>query len=147
MTEIILLDPRAEAPKKSTPGAAAWDIRAIMDGPVTLPAGDGNAHLIPTGFAMQLDPQYAALLLPRSGLGHKQGIVLGNLVGLIDGDYQGQVFVSLWNRGPAAVTINPFDRVAQMLIVPVYTGGLEVVSTFSQVTMRGAGGFGSTGTS
>jgi dUTP pyrophosphatase len=130
-------------PGYATTGAAGMDIRACVDGPVELRPGE--ASLIPTGFAMHLeDTGLAAVLLPRSGLGHKHGLVLGNLVGLIDSDYQGQVFVSCWNRGHETFTINPGDRIAQMVIVPVVQAQFEVVEDFN-VSKRGAGGFGHTG--
>lgn len=144
MIEVLLLDSRATLPEKSTPGAAAWDIRALLDEPLTLSPGTGAPVLVPTGFSMKLPQGFAALLLPRSGLGHKEGIVLGNLVGLVDEDYRGPVFVSLWNRGAKTVTIDPKDRVAQMLVVPVYGGDIVEVSSLS-ATGRGEGGFGSTG--
>ena len=130
-------------PGYATSGAAGIDIRACVDGPVKLHPGE--ASLIPTGFAMHLDDTgLAAMLLPRSGLGHKHGLVLGNLVGLIDSDYQGQVFVSCWNRGHESFTINPGDRIAQMIIVPVVQAQFEVVEDFN-ASKRGAGGFGHTG--
>ena len=130
-------------PGYATSGAAGMDIRAYVEEPVKLCPGE--ASLIPTGFAMHLeDPGLAAMLLPRSGLGHKHGLVLGNLVGLIDSDYQGQVYVSCWNRGNESFTINPGDRIAQMVIVPVVQAQFEVVGEFN-ATARGAGGFGHTG--
>ena len=130
-------------PGYATTGAAGMDIRACVDAPVELRPGE--ASLIPTGFAMHLDDNgLAAVLLPRSGLGHKHGLVLGNLVGLIDSDYQGQVFVSCWNRGIESFTINPGDRIAQMVIVPVVQAQFEVVEDFN-ISKRGAGGFGHTG--
>ena len=130
-------------PGYATMGAAGMDIRACVDGPVELRPGE--ASLIPTGFAMHLeDTGLAAMLLPRSGLGHKHGLVLGNLVGLIDSDYQGQVFVSCWNRGHESFTINPGDKIAQMVIVPVVQAQFEMVEDFN-VSKRGAGGFGHTG--
>jgi dUTP pyrophosphatase len=119
------------------------DLRACIDAPLLLPPG--SAELIPTGVSIYIeDPALAAMLLPRSGLGHKSGIVLGNLVGLIDSDYQGPLMVSVWNRGAAPFTINPGDRIAQMVIVPVVQVEFEVVEDFS-ATARGAGGFGSSG--
>jgi dUTP pyrophosphatase len=131
-------------PGYATMGAAGMDICACVDGPVEIRPGE--ASLIPAGFAMHLeDTGLAAMLLPRSGLGHKHGLVLGNLVGLIDSDYQGQVFVSCWNRGQQSFTINPGDRIAQMVIVPVVQAQFEVVEDFN-VSKRGAGGFGHTGT-
>ena len=130
-------------PGYASAGAAGMDIRACVDEPIELRPGE--ASLIPTGFAMHLeDTGLAAVLLPRSGLGHKHGLVLGNLVGLIDSDYQGQVFVSCWNRGTESFTINPGDRIAQMVIVPVVQAQFEMVEDFN-VSKRGAGGFGHTG--
>jgi dUTP pyrophosphatase len=132
-------------PHYATPGSAGLDLRACLDAPMTLEPG--QTHLIPTGIAIHLeDPGLAAVLLPRSGLGHKHGIVLGNLVGLIDSDYQGQVMVSCWNRGQTAFTIAPGERIAQMVIVPVVQVQFEVVEEFT-ASERGAGGFGSTGKS
>ena len=131
-------------PHYATPGSAGLDLRACLDAPLTL--APGETQLIPTGIAIHLDdPRLAAVLLPRSGLGHKHGIVLGNLVGLIDSDYQGQVMVSCWNRGSAAFTIAPGERIAQMVIVPVVQVKFEVVEQFTE-SHRGAGGFGSSGT-
>ena len=130
-------------PAYATDGSAGLDLRACLDAPVTLEPG--QTHLVPTGFAIHLeDPGLAAVLLPRSGLGHKHGIVLGNLVGLIDSDYQGQVMVSVWNRGDHPFTISPGERIAQMIVVPVVQVELEVVQEFSAST-RGSGGFGSSG--
>ena len=130
-------------PHYATPGSAGLDLRACLDAPVTL--APGQTQLIPTGIAIHLeDPGLAAVLLPRSGLGHKHGIVLGNLVGLIDSDYQGQVMVSCWNRGQAAFTVEPGERIAQMVIVPVVQVAFEVVDDFD-ASHRGAGGFGSSG--
>ena len=130
-------------PQYATAGAAGLDLRACLDGPLTLKPGD--SQLVPSGIAIHLgDPGYAAIVLPRSGLGAKHGIVLGNLVGLIDSDYQGQVLVSVWNRGGAAFTIQPLDRVAQLVVVPVVQVEFEVVEEFAAST-RGAGGFGSSG--
>ena len=130
-------------PHYASPGSAGLDLRACVDAPLTLEPGDSN--LVPTGIAIHLgDPDYAALVLPRSGLGAKHGIVLGNLVGLIDSDYQGQVFVSLWNRGQEAFTIQPMDRIAQLVVVPVQQVEFKVVEEFA-ASDRGAGGFGSTG--
>lgn len=147
--QVRILDPRVGSefplPHYATPGSAGLDLRACLDGPLTL--APGETTLIPTGLAIHLDdPGLAAVLLPRSGLGHKHGIVLGNLVGLIDSDYQGQVMVSCWNRGSAAFTIAPGERIAQMVVVPVVQVALEVVEQFTE-THRGAGGFGSSGTS
>ena len=130
-------------PAYATDGSAGLDLRACLDAPVTLEPG--QTQLVPTGFAIHLeDPGLAAVLLPRSGLGHKHGIVLGNLVGLIDSDYQGQVMVSVWNRGNHRFTISPGERIAQMIVVPVVQVELEVVPEFQQ-SARGAGGFGSSG--
>jgi dUTP pyrophosphatase len=145
--KLRILDPRVgrefPLPQHATPGAAGMDLRACIDAPLTL--GPGAAELIPTGLSIYIaDPDLAAVLLPRSGLGHKSGIVLGNLVGLIDSDYQGPLMVSLWNRGSAAFVINPGDRIAQMVFVPVARVEFEVVEDFS-ATARGAGGFGSSG--
>ena len=130
-------------PRYGTAGAAGLDLVACIDASLTLKPGD--TQLIPTGIAIHIgDPGLAAMLLPRSGLGHKHGIVLGNLVGLIDSDYQGQVFVSCWNRGHAAFTIEPGDRIAQMVFVPVTQAEFEIVQDFEE-SRRGAGGFGHTG--
>ena len=135
---------REHMPVYATAGSAGLDLRACLDAPLTL---QPNAwQLVPTGMAVHLnDPGYAALLLPRSGLGHKHGIVLGNLVGLIDSDYQGQLMVSAWNRSDVAFTIEPMERLAQMVIVPVVQAQFNVVTDFV-ATERGAGGYGSTGT-
>lgn len=146
--KVRILDPRVGGefplPHYATGGSAGLDLRACLDSPLTL--GPGQAELVPTGIAIHLDdPGLAAVLLPRSGLGHKHGIVLGNLVGLIDSDYQGQVMVSCWNRGQADFTIAPGERIAQMVIVPVVQVDFEVVDSFAE-TRRGAGGFGSSGT-
>jgi dUTP pyrophosphatase len=131
-------------PEYATGGSAGLDLRACLDAPVLLEPG--QTHLIATGLAIHLDdPGLAAVLLPRSGLGHKHGIVLGNLVGLIDSDYQGQVMVSVWNRGAHPFTIEPGERIAQMVVVPVVQVALEVVESFEE-SARGAGGFGSSGT-
>jgi dUTP pyrophosphatase len=130
-------------PHYATPGSAGLDLRACLDAPLTL--APGATQLVPTGIAIHLDDAgLAAVLLPRSGLGHKHGIVLGNLVGLIDSDYQGQLMVSCWNRSAAAFTIEPGERIAQMVIVPVVQVELDVVDEFA-ATQRGAGGFGSSG--
>lgn len=130
-------------PTYATEGSAGLDLRACMNEALQL--APGQAELIPTGMAIYLaDPNYAAMILPRSGLGHKQGIVLGNLVGLIDSDYQGELKVSCWNRGQDHVTIQPGDRIAQMIIVPVIQAAFEQVDEF-QATARGTGGFGSSG--
>jgi len=131
-------------PAYATDGSAGLDLRACLDEPLLLEPG--QAHLVPTGLAIHLDdPGLAAVLLPRSGLGHKHGVVLGNLVGLIDSDYQGQVMVSTWNRGSHPYTIQPGERIAQMVIVPVVQAALEIVDSFEE-SERGAGGFGSSGT-
>jgi dUTP pyrophosphatase len=145
--QIRILDPRIGTeyplPQYATAGSAGVDLRACIDAPLALQPG--ATELIPSGIAIHLeDPGYAALVLPRSGLGHKHGIVLGNLVGLIDSDYQGQVMVSVWNRGTATFIIQPGERIAQMLIVPVLQVELEVVRDFAS-SQRGAGGFGSSG--
>ncbi len=146
--QVKVLDPRVGTefplPHYATPGSAGLDLRACLDAPLAI--APGETHLIPTGIAIHLDDAgLAAVLLPRSGLGHKHGIVLGNLVGLIDSDYQGQVMVSCWNRGNAAFTIAPGERIAQMVIVPVVQVRFEVVDEFTE-SQRGAGGFGSSGT-
>jgi dUTP pyrophosphatase len=143
--DVKILDPRIREmlPQYGTPGAAGLDLRACLDGPLTLNPGD--SQLVPSGVAIHIgDPGFAAIILPRSGLGAKHGIVLGNLVGLIDSDYQGQVFVSVWNRGQAAFTIQPMDRIAQLVVVPVQQVEFNVVEEFA-ASSRGAGGFGSTG--
>ena len=147
--EVRILDPRVgrefPLPQYATAGSAGLDLRACIDAPLVLEPG--AATLIPTGLAIHLDdPGLAAVLLPRSGLGHKHGVVLGNLVGLIDSDYQGQLMVSCWNRGQAPYTVAPGERIAQMVIVPVVQVELTVVDDFVE-TRRGAGGFGSSGTS
>jgi dUTP pyrophosphatase len=132
-------------PVYATAGSAGLDLRAVIDSPLDL--APGATTLIPTGMAIHIDnPGYAAMILPRSGLGHKHGIVLGNLVGLIDSDYQGQLMVSCWNRGQAAFTIQPGERIAQLIIVPVAQVELRVVDDFA-ATHRGAGGFGHSGRS
>ena len=143
--DVKILDARiaAQMPTYATPGSAGLDLRACLDAPLTLAP---NAwQLVPTGMAIHLkDPGYAAMLLPRSGLGHKHGIVLGNLVGLIDSDYQGQLMVSCWNRSDVAFTIEPLERIAQMVIVPVVQVDLKIVDAFVS-TDRSASGFGSSG--
>ena len=143
--EVKIIDPRmaGQLPAYATPGSAGLDLRACLNEPLTLAA---NAwQLVPTGIAIYLkDPGFAALILPRSGLGHKHGIVLGNLVGLIDSDYQGQLMVSAWNRSDTAFTIEPMERIAQLLIVPVLQAQFTVVSEFP-ASERGEGGYGSTG--
>ena len=142
---VKVLDPRMadQLPRYATGGSAGLDLRACLDGPLVLQPG--QAELIPTGLAIHIaDPGLAAMLLPRSGLGHKHGIVLGNLVGLIDSDYQGPLMVSCWNRGSTAFTIQPLERIAQMIIVPVVQARFERVEAFTD-SARGDGGFGSTG--
>jgi len=145
--DVKVLDPRlaGQLPAYATPGSAGLDLRACLDAPLLLAP---NAwQLVPTGFAIHLaDPNYAALILPRSGLGHKHGIVLGNLVGLIDSDYQGQLMVSAWNRSPHPFTIEPMERIAQLVVVPVVQARFNLVSEFPAST-RGERGYGSTGTS
>jgi len=144
--DLKILDPRmADAlPAYGTPGSAGLDLRACLNEPLVLQPG--QAELIPTGLSLHLgDPGLAAMILPRSGLGHKNGIVLGNLVGLIDSDYQGPLMVSCWNRGSAAFTIQPMDRIAQLVIVPVVQARFQVVDEFGTGSTRGEGGFGSTG--
>ncbi len=144
--DVKVLDARLRdmMPQYATPGSAGLDLRACLDAPLRL---EPNAwQLVPTGMAIHLkDPQYAALILPRSGLGHKHGIVLGNLVGLIDSDYQGPLMVSCWNRSDVAFTIEPMERIAQLVIVPVVQAQFNVVNEFDATTERGAGGYGSTG--
>jgi dUTP pyrophosphatase len=145
LIDLKVLDPRMadHLPAHATPGAAGLDLRACLEVPLRL--APGQAELVPTGLAIHIaDPGLAALILPRSGLGHRQGIVLGNLVGLIDSDYQGQLMVSCWNRGSADFTIQPLERIAQMVIVPVVQASFRRVDAFG-VSQRGAGGFGSTG--
>ena len=146
--DVKIIDSRLteQFPTYATPGSAGLDLRACLDAPLTL---QPNAwQLVPTGMAIHLqDPSYAALILPRSGLGHKHGIVLGNLVGLIDSDYQGQLMVSAWNRSSTAFTIEPMERIAQLVIVPVVQAQFNVVSEFTAESERGAGGYGSTGKS
>ena len=130
-------------PAYATAGSAGLDLRACIDEPLTLKPGD--SALVPSGLAIHLgDPGLAAIVIPRSGLGHKHGIVLGNLVGLIDSDYQGQVFVSCWNRGRESFIVNPMERIAQLVVVPVVQVELNIVESFDE-SARGAGGFGSTG--
>ncbi|MFK8029786.1 MAG: dUTP diphosphatase [Gammaproteobacteria bacterium] len=147
--QLKILDSRVgdtlELPAYATEGSAGLDLRACIDEPLAVQPGE--THLVPTGFAMHInDPGLAAMLLPRSGLGHKHGLVLGNLTGLIDSDYQGQVFVSCWNRGGKTYTIEPGERICQMVFVPVVQANFKVVEEFSQ-TERGEGGFGHSGTS
>jgi dUTP pyrophosphatase len=134
---------RPHLPQYATAGSAGMDLRACIDGPLLI--APGETHLIPTGISIHIaDPGLAAMILPRSGLGHKHGIVLGNLVGLIDSDYQGPLMVSCWNRGSEPFTLNPMERLAQLVIVPVVRAGFRVVESF-EASDRGAGGFGSTG--
>ena len=143
--DVKVLDARLRdrLPEYATAGAAGLDLRACLDAPLQLEPG--ATHLVRTGIAIHIaDPGYAALILPRSGLGHKHGIVLGNLVGLIDSDYQGELMVSTWNRGSMPFTLNPLERLAQLVIVPVVQAQFNVVNDFS-TSERGAGGFGSTG--
>jgi dUTP pyrophosphatase len=143
--DLKLLDPRMaeHLPAYATPGSAGLDLRACLDAPLVLEPG--QAQLVPTGLAIHIaDPGLAAVLLPRSGLGHRHGIVLGNLVGLIDSDYQGPLMVSCWNRGREPFTVQPMERIAQLVIVPVVQASFRVVEAFG-ASERGAGGFGSTG--
>lgn len=143
--ELKILNPKIadQLPAYATPGSAGLDLRACIDEAVVLQPGE--TFLVPTGLAIHLaDPAYAAVLLPRSGLGHKHGIVLGNLVGLIDSDYQGELKVSVWNRSQEVFTIQPLERIAQMVIVPVIQAAFKVVDEFA-ASERGEGGFGSTG--
>jgi dUTP pyrophosphatase len=146
--KVRILDPRIGSefplPSYATAGSAGLDLRALLEAPLVL--APGKAELIPTGLAIHLDdPGLAAVILPRSGLGHKHGVVLGNLVGLIDSDYQGQLMVSCWNRGAAEFVVQPGERIAQMVIVPVVQVRLDIVEDFA-ASQRGAGGFGHTGT-
>ncbi len=143
--DIKIIDPRMadQLPAYATPGSAGLDLRACLTEPLTLQAN--ACHLVPTGIAIYLkDPGYAAIILPRSGLGHKHGIVLGNLVGLIDSDYQGQLMVSAWNRSDTAFTIAPMERIAQLVVVPVMQARFHLVDAFP-LSGRGEGGYGSTG--
>ena len=143
--DVKILDPRMrdQLPNYSTSGSAGLDLRACIDTPLLI--SPGETHLIPTGLSLYIaNPGFAGMILPRSGLGHKNGIVLGNLVGLIDADYQGPLMVSTWNRGQQPFTINPLDRLAQLVIVPIQQVEFNVVDEFPS-TDRGAGGFGSTG--
>lgn len=143
--DVKILDNRLadNPPHYATPGSAGLDLRACLSAPLVI--APGETHLVPTGMAIHLaDPGIAAMILPRSGLGHKHGIVLGNLVGLIDSDYQGELMVSVWNRGQTAFTLNPLDRVAQLVVVPVLQVGFNIVDDFA-ASDRGEGGFGSTG--
>jgi dUTP pyrophosphatase len=143
--DVKILDNRLREtpPEYATPGSAGLDLRACIEAPIHVVPG--QTTLVPTGMAIHLaDPGLAAMILPRSGLGHKHGIVLGNLVGLIDSDYQGELMVSVWNRGSVAFTLNPLDRIAQLIIVPVLQVGFNIVEDFD-ASHRGEGGFGSTG--
>ncbi len=145
--ELKILNPRIGTlwplPKRATDGSAGFDLRACLEEPLEL--ASGASALIPTGLAIHLaDPRLAALIIPRSGLGHKHGIVLGNLVGLIDSDYQGELLISCWNRGTAAFRIEPGERIAQLVVVPVVPVEFEVVESFAE-SQRGSGGFGHTG--
>ncbi len=145
--ELKILDPRIGSeiplPHRATEGSAGMDLRACLEAPLEL--GPGQTELIPTGIAIHIaDPSLAAVILPRSGLGHRHGIVLGNLVGLIDSDYQGQLYVSCWNRSEDSFTIQPGERIAQLVFVPVVQAGFEVVEEFEQ-SQRSEGGFGHTG--
>lgn len=145
--QLKILDPRVgrdiPLPNYGTDGSAGMDLRALLDQPLTLQPGD--TQLIGTGLAIYIeDPSFAATILPRSGLGHKHGIVLGNLVGLIDSDYQGELMVSCWNRGKTAFTVEPGDRIAQLVLLPVVQASFDIVEQFEH-TERGSGGFGSTG--
>jgi len=143
--DVKILDARLRdfLPAYATPGAAGIDLRACIDAPISL--APGQTELLPAGMAIHIgEPDLAAVILPRSGLGHKHGIVLGNLVGLIDSDYQGQLFISVWNRGHETFVINPLERIAQLVMVPVIQVGFNVVDDFV-ASARGEGGFGSTG--
>lgn len=145
IVDLKILDARMheQLPDYATPGSAGLDLRACIDEPITI--APNQTSMLPTGIAIHLDnTYYAAMILPRSGLGHKHGIVLGNLVGLIDSDYQGQLMVSCWNRSESAFTINPMDRIAQLVIVPVMQAEFHIVDDF-EASDRGEGGFGSTG--
>lgn len=137
-------DPNFPIPTQATLGSAGIDLRACIDTPLVIKAG--QTHLVGTGLSIYIsDPNYAGLILPRSGLGHKHGIVLGNLVGLIDSDYQGELMVSVWNRSQSDFTLNPAERMAQYVIVPIVRPVFEIVSEFDQTSVRGVGGFGHTG--
>lgn len=145
LNEKIGTDSRFPLPTRATDGSAGIDLRACIDAPVTIKAGE--TVLIGTGLAIYLaDPNYVGLIMPRSGLGHKHGIVLGNLTGVIDADYQGELMVSIWNRSQTNFVLQPAERMAQYLVVPVMRPTFEVVSEFSDISLRGAGGFGSSGT-
>ena len=144
--DLKVLDDRVRPylPQYATPGSAGLDLRALLDAPVTIQPGE--TILVKTGLAIHIgDPNYAAVILPRSGMGHKKGIVLGNLVGLIDSDYQGELMISTWNRGQTAFTLEPYERLAQLVILPVVQAQFNLVDNFEE-SERGAGGFGSTGT-
>ena len=144
--DVKIIDPRMaeQLPAYATPGSAGLDLRACLQEPLEL--APGAWQLVPTGIAIHLeDPGYAAMILPRSGLGHKHGIVLGNLVGLIDSDYQGQLMVSAWNRSATAYTVQPMERIAQLVVVPVVQARFKVVEEFP-ASVRGEAGYGSTGT-
>jgi dUTP pyrophosphatase len=143
--DVKILDARLRdnMPAYATPGSAGLDLRAAIDHDIQI--APGETHLVPTGMAIHIgDPSLAAMILPRSGLGHKHGIVLGNLVGLIDSDYQGQLFVSVWNRGADSFRLTPMERIAQLIVVPVVQVGFNIVDDFD-ASERGSGGFGSTG--
>ena len=146
--QLRTLDPRLgreiPLPEYETDGSAGLDLRACIDGPATI--GPGDTQLVATGLAVHIaDPGYAAVILPRSGLGHRHGIVLGNLVGLIDSDYQGEILVSCWNRGREGYVVEPGERIAQLVVVPVARARFELVEAFSEESKRGMGGFGHTG--
>ncbi len=144
--DLKILDPRINdlLPSYSTPGSAGLDLRACLDEATVI--APGETILVPTGISIHIkNPGYAAMILPRSGMGHKNGIVLGNLVGLIDSDYQGPLMVSTWNRGQKPFTLEPLERLAQLVFVPVAQAKFKLVDTFEEVTERAAGGFGSTG--
>ncbi|MDO5652245.1 MAG: dUTP diphosphatase [Moraxella sp.] len=137
-------DPRFPLPTRATDGSAGIDLRACIDAPMTVKAGE--TKLVGTGLAIYIsDPDFAGLILPRSGLGHKHGIVLGNLVGLIDADYQGELMVSVWNRSETDFILQPAERMAQYIVVPVARPSFEIVSDFSDISLRGSGGFGHSG--
>lgn len=141
--DVKILDPRVQLPTYATPGSAGLDLRACIDTALTIQPGE--TVLVPTGLAIHIaNPNYAAMILPRSGMGHKHGIVLGNLVGLIDSDYQGQLMVSTWNRSQTVFTLNPLERLAQLVIVPVLQVGFNIVENFDK-SERAEAGFGSTG--
>lgn len=145
--DVKILDPRLEGnlPTYATPGSAGLDLRSCIDQAIDIEPG--QTILVPTGLSIHIaDPGYAAMILPRSGMGHKNGIVLGNLVGLIDSDYQGPLMVSTWNRGQSSFRLEPMERLAQLVIVPVVQAQFRVVEAFEQTSDRGSGGFGSTGT-